>query len=445
MPAAVGMRAKTVLTDESVSKEQTCRSVERSVECLRQELEAAQRSRDSALRENRRLQDDLAAAIQDCRVANHSLEESRQEVENLKRQLQDYVDEVRRVEEILTLKEGERSEMLEHFRSLSVEATVLESNNHSLESEAEETRTALRVAQEHVADLEQQVYSKDALVRSYENQVIRRILPPILSSLDILDGGTSAPEPEEDTADRNGWVVGLTASTPRESSLLLQISELTVHVASLETQLRQQMELRQQTEADLTAVRELCVNIDDQKEVLSKQNSDNDIVKIHLESELSRLREELEIMQQHVTKDRAAVSSLEDMLANSRHEAVEQRAANQSLQAQVAQLQTNITDLQEKLALETAEVRRYASQAAALNQQVTELQREVINVRFNHARATEGQRDGLGWLQLVLSPVRADKTRVLPMLDGRGEGVRASSGNIIEYWDSASDVRVLSL
>nr|CAD7605616.1 unnamed protein product [Timema genevievae] len=340
MPASVGTRTKPVVTDESLSKEQAYRSVERSVESLHQELEAAQRSRDSALRENRRLQDDLAAAIQDCRVANHSLEESRQEVENLKRQLQDYVDEVRRVEEILTLKEGERSEMLEHFRSLSVEATVLESNNHSLESEAEETRTALRVAQEHVADLEQQVYSKDALVRSYENQ----------------------------------------------------ISELTVHVASLETQLRQQMELRQQTEADLTAVRELCVNIDDQKEVLSKQNSDNDIVKIQLESELSRLREELEIMQQHVSKDRAAVSSLEDMLANSRHEAVEQRAANQCLQAQIAQLQTNITDLQEKLALETAEVRRYASQAAALNQQVTELQREVVNVRFNHARATEGQR-----------------------------------------------------
>nr|CAD7399488.1 unnamed protein product [Timema poppensis] len=49
-------------------------------------------------------------------------------------------------------------------------------------------------------------------------------------------------------------------------------------------------------------------------------------------------------------------------------------------------------------------------------------------------------KDGLGWLQLVLSPVRADKTRALPMLVGRGEGVRASSGNIIEYCDHASDV-----
>nr|CAD7575930.1 unnamed protein product [Timema californicum] len=53
--------------------------------------------------------------------------------------------------------------------------------------------------------------------------------------------------------------------------------------------------------------------------------------------------------------------------------------------------------------------------------------------------------DRLGWLQLVLSPVRADKTRALPMLVWRGEGVRASSGNIIEYCDSASDVSVLSL
>nr|CAD7424055.1 unnamed protein product [Timema monikensis] len=47
-------------------------------------------------------------------------------------------------------------------------------------------------------------------------------------------------------------------------------------------------------------------------------------------------------------------------------------------------------------------------------------------------------RDGLGWLQLVLSPVIADKTQALPILVGRGEGVHASSGNIIEYCDSAS-------
>nr|CAD7197295.1 unnamed protein product [Timema douglasi] len=61
-----------------------------------------------------------------------------------------------------------------------------------------------------------------------------------------------------------------------------------------------------------------------------------------------------------------------------------------------------------------------------------------IRLQYNYDY-TSGVRDGLGWLQLVLSPVRADKTRALPMLVGRGEGVHASSGNIIEYCDSASD------
>nr|CAD7443047.1 unnamed protein product [Timema bartmani] len=43
------------------------------------------------------------------------------------------------------------------------------------------------------------------------------------SSLDIFEEGNSAPAPVEDTADCDGWVVGVTASTPRESCLLIQV------------------------------------------------------------------------------------------------------------------------------------------------------------------------------------------------------------------------------
>nr|CAD7571566.1 unnamed protein product [Timema californicum] len=43
------------------------------------------------------------------------------------------------------------------------------------------------------------------------------------SSLGILEGGTSAPAPKEDTAGRDGWVMGVTASTPRESCLMMQV------------------------------------------------------------------------------------------------------------------------------------------------------------------------------------------------------------------------------
>ena len=66
--------------------------------------------------------------------------------------------------------------MLEHFKSLSLEATVLENNNHSLESEACKVKGALQAAKEQICDLERQHAHKDCLIRGYESQVIFKIL-----------------------------------------------------------------------------------------------------------------------------------------------------------------------------------------------------------------------------------------------------------------------------
>jgi chromosome segregation ATPase len=67
--------------------------------------------------------------------------------------------------------EGERSEMLDHFRSLSMEASALETNNHSLETEVQDARTQLRVVNDRITDLEQLLESKGTLINSYEQQV----------------------------------------------------------------------------------------------------------------------------------------------------------------------------------------------------------------------------------------------------------------------------------
>lgn len=70
--------------------------------------------------------------------------------------------------------DNERTEMLNHFRSLSLEATVLESNNHSLETEAAEARGALQSARDQIIDLERRMSDKDCLIRGYEAQVCPR-------------------------------------------------------------------------------------------------------------------------------------------------------------------------------------------------------------------------------------------------------------------------------
>lgn len=61
--------------------------------------------------------------------------------------------------------------MLDHFRSLSMEATALESNNHSLETEVQDARIQLRVANDRITDLEHLLETKDMLVNSCERQV----------------------------------------------------------------------------------------------------------------------------------------------------------------------------------------------------------------------------------------------------------------------------------
>lgn len=61
--------------------------------------------------------------------------------------------------------------MLDHFRSLTLEATVLENNNHSLESEAEDSKKQLKESLDRTSELEHQLQEQEALSRNYQSQV----------------------------------------------------------------------------------------------------------------------------------------------------------------------------------------------------------------------------------------------------------------------------------
>lgn len=50
----------------------------------------------------------------------------------------------------------------------------------------------------------------------------------------------------------------------------------------MESQLRQQMEQKHRAEADLLAVRDLCVKLDQQKDSLMEQLGDKDTLKAHV-------------------------------------------------------------------------------------------------------------------------------------------------------------------
>ncbi|XP_046487529.1 centrosomal protein of 135 kDa isoform X1 [Neodiprion pinetum] len=329
-----------ICVDQTAEQERQLRTMEVEINNLQRQLASTSMDRENAIRENSRIQDDLAAVTCECRNLQRELEASRAESHDLKRQLQTYVTEVRRAEELLNRKENERSEMLNHFRSLSLEATVLETNNQSLESEAAEARGALQTAQDRLLDLERQIADRDCLIRGYETQ----------------------------------------------------IAELTQNVASMETQLHQESEQRRRAEGDLNAVRDLCVKLDQQKESLEVQLVDKEAMRAQCESQLARLKAEQNIVQDQMSRDNAAVDRLEAMLNQARQESLNNQTTNQELQSEMARLKQKISDLQNKLHTETSELRRYQNQAAEYSKQISELRRQMTNERFDRARKEEESR-----------------------------------------------------
>ncbi|KAF7998336.1 hypothetical protein HCN44_009734 [Aphidius gifuensis] len=324
----------------SADQERQLRSMQLEVENNQRQLAAASADRDNAAQENRRLQDDMAAVTCEIKTLQRELEASRIESHDLKRQLQTYVSEVRRAEDLLNRKENERTEMLNHFRSLSLEATVLENNNHSLESEASEARSALQCTKDRLHDIERQSADKDCLIRGYESQ----------------------------------------------------IHELTQTVASLELQVRQQCEQKSRTETDLNALRNLAVQLDQQKDNLIKELNEKEVLCARYETEISHLKTEQNMIQDQITRDNAAVCRLEKMLEQSRHECMETQTINQELQNEISRLKERVCELQNRLSSETAELRRYQNQAAEYSKQISELRKQVTNERFDRARKEEEHR-----------------------------------------------------
>ncbi|XP_046395691.1 centrosomal protein of 135 kDa-like isoform X2 [Ischnura elegans] len=324
--AVAEMKKKMDVTiDESVLRDHERRNLQQEIDRLQQELSICKSQKENAIRENRRIQDDLASLTNDCRISHRELEESRREVEDLKLQLQGYVDEVRRTEELLARKEEERNDLLEQFRSLSAEASVLESTNHSLESETTDARMQLRLTNERVMDLERQLDDSHSLIRGYEQQ----------------------------------------------------ISTLTRQVATFEMQFRSFEEQKTRLEADLSASRDLCRKLDGQKEQLTARISSSSSDKASIEKEASKLRKDFEKLQSTIESNNERITMLESKLLRKEKECLEEQMTNEELKQEVSHLKDNVLSLEKKLENEMSEVHKYQKKALEYGSKLGQTEKET--------------------------------------------------------------------
>lgn len=308
-------------------------------ESLSLELDTITKQRDNVLIENRRLQSDLAAVTSDLRSIKREYEISRKEVEEMKQQLQHYVDEVRRIEDILSRKEAERTEMLDHFASLSHEATVLESNNHSLENEAATKNVQLQAVSEKVEDLERRLKSRESIIEMQEEKI---------------------------------------------SSLMYEIS-------TLETELTKLRESAKSSEQMLIHAQEMCSIIENQKKTILKGVNNSDSEKKKLEYNLDVVNKDKKRLEEISAKDKITIESLEELLADSRREVIELKLSHQESSEETRRLNRKMESLQRQLDIlqNESESSRQRTEEAARHLQ--DLQFQMTDERYQRVQSQNKQ------------------------------------------------------
>ncbi|XP_017053415.1 centrosomal protein of 135 kDa isoform X2 [Drosophila ficusphila] len=298
---------------------------------LRQQIVALKASRDEAISENRHLMDKLSDAQVEARTLQNKLTDSEKQVANMKQQLHKYVQEVKKAEDLLTQKEKERDEMLDHYHCLTQDQATLEGNNQSLECEAAEFR--------------RQICELECEVRSLKDQLHCR-----QGALDDME---------------------------------VQLTAARASLRCLERELENARDDLRVQKVDLEARKELCDKLDVEKSKLNAELNEVNEIRKKLEKQCEKLRDEL---QQSSALNQITTETTDQMLGRLHNDQQRQddddiRAKNEMDRLQ-RQLQQTLDQLQE----ERARCRHQENLATEFEQQVRDLRRNLTEDRYNQAR-----------------------------------------------------------
>uniref|UniRef100_A0A663M226 Centrosomal protein 135 n=1 Tax=Athene cunicularia TaxID=194338 RepID=A0A663M226_ATHCN len=340
---------------------------DREISSLRHQLDASHvelaetgRVKEIALKENRRLQDDLVTMARENQAVSTELEDAIREKEEMKNRVHNYITEVSRFETLMASKEKENQELLEKFRMLHTQAEDWEMKAHQAEGESSSIRLELlsvdtdrRHLRERVELLEKEIQGHIVAHQAYESQ----------------------------------------------------ISAITKNMSKLEEDVKRENQDKSSVLADLASVRELCVKLESNKELLSRQLTSKSMDYERVLGELEDIKSEAELLKKQLSSERLTVQNLETLLATSRDKEFQNHLTSHEKDSEIQLLKDKLTLAESKLNSYNREVPILRSKVAQLQTDCDVLKRQLTTERFERERAIqEMRRHGLSTSSLRASP-----------------------------------------
>ncbi|KAM9381604.1 centrosomal protein of 135 kDa [Phaethornis superciliosus] len=352
--------SKDQMKDMLSSRDREIDSLHRQLDASHMELAETGRVKEMALKENRRLQDDLATMARENQAISTELEDAIREKEEMKTRVHNYIAEVSRFETLMTSKEKENQELLEKFRMVHTQAEDWEMKAHQAEGESSSIRLELlsvdtdrRHLRERIELLEKEIEGHIVAHQAYESQ----------------------------------------------------ISSMTKTMSRLEEDIRREKQDKSSVLADLASVRELCVKLESNKELLSRQLTSKSMDYERVLGELQDIKSEVELLKKQLSSERLTVQNLETLLATSRDKEFQNHLTSQERDSEIQLLKDKLTLAESKLSSCNREVSILRSKVIQIQADSDVLKRQLTTERFERERAVqEMRRHGLSTSSLRASP-----------------------------------------
>nr|XP_033800677.1 centrosomal protein of 135 kDa isoform X2 [Geotrypetes seraphini] len=339
------------LKDLLSSNDRELASIHRQLDATRLELSELEQLREIALKENRRLQDDLATMTRENQAVSTELESAMHEREDLKLRVHSYITEVARIESLMAAKEQENRDLLDQFRMMHGQAEDWEVKAHRAEGESSSIRLELLSVDTDRRHLRERLEHLDNEIQEHINA---------------------------------------------HQAYELQISSMAKTMSGFEEELKHEQNQKTSVLSELSSVRDLCVKLDSNKELLSRQLASKSMEYERIVTELSDVKSELELLKKQLSSERLTIKNLETLLAANREKEFQSHLTSHEKDSEIQLLKDKLTLSESKLNSQIREVSMLRSKMAQLQAEFDVMKRQLTTERFERERAVqELRRHGL--------------------------------------------------
>ncbi|XP_062899173.1 centrosomal protein of 135 kDa isoform X3 [Mobula hypostoma] len=354
--------ALDLLNNTLSNRDREINSLRRQLDSSRKELEQIEQSRDNAFKENHCLQDDLAQMTRENQAISSELEQALHEKDDFKSRVHNYINEVARIESLMVAKEQELHHMLEQFRLATNQAENWEHKAHQAEGESSSIRLELlsvdterRHLEEKVVKLEREIQEHISAQQAYEKE----------------------------------------------------ITNSAKSMSKLEEELRQTQAEKSRVFGDLSAIRELCAQLDSNKDTLSRQLTSKSMEHERAISELEDIKAENELIKKQLSSERVTIKNLETLLTSTREKELQCHLIKHEKESEIQLLADKLSLAESKVSSQNHDLVQLRTKSSQLQTELDLMKRQLTTERFERERAIQEMRHhGLSTTVSSLSPLR---------------------------------------